>query len=112
MQIQQEVWPRPPPNVSVYAAKSRKWNSTQNNKFPIEFPSEHAANLEWIRKTDEEAARNRAEEEVQRIGYQTKELEQRGKQKKSDGKGKWMIIGILGALIAVRAWQRYRENTL
>ena len=96
----------------VYASKSRKWNSTQNNKFPIEFPSEHADNLEWITKTDEEAARNRAEEEIQRKGYQAKEQEQRGNKKKSGGKGKWIIIGIVGVLIAVRAWQRYRENTL
>lgn len=97
---------------AVYASKSRKWNSTQNNKFPTEFPSEHADNLEWIKKTDEEAARNRAEDDIQRKGHQTKELEQRGKQKKSDGRGKWIIIGIVGALIAMRAWQRYRENTL
>ena len=102
----------------VYASKSRKWNSTQNNKFPTEFPSEHAENLEWIRKTEEQAARKRAEEELrareelQRKGYKTKGQDQRGKQKKWDGMGKWIIIGIVAALIAMRAWQRYKENTL
>lgn len=103
---------------ATYAAKSRKWNSTQNNKFPTEFPAEHAVNIEWIRKTEEEAARKRAEEELRageellRKGYKTKGQEQRGRQKKSDGKAKWIILGIVGALIAMRAWQRYKENTL
>lgn len=57
----------------LYAAKSRKWNSTQNNKFPSEFPTEHTANIEWIKKTEEENARRveeegRAREELLRNG--------------------------------------------
>ena len=102
----------------VYASKSRKWNSTQNNKFPTEFPSEHAENLEWIRKTEEETARKRAEEELRALGesqnkgHKTKGQELRKKQKRSEGAAKWIIIGIVGALIAMRAWQRYKENTL
>jgi len=102
----------------VFASKSRKWNSTQNNKFPTEFASEHTENLDWIRKTEEEAARKRAEEELrareelQRKGNKTKGLESSANQKKSDGRGKWIFIGIVGVIIAVRAWQRYKENTL
>lgn len=96
----------------LYAAKSRKWNSTQNNKFPNEFPTEHVANLEWVIKTEEEAAaRKRAEEEAQgRQGH----IVQREKKKdlgerKRDGSGKWWIIGVVGFIVAMRAWQRYKE---
>jgi len=101
----------------LYATKSRKWNSTQNNKFPIEFPTEHAENLEWIRKTEEESARRRVEEEartqeeLQRKGEQRKEMEKAG-EKKDGRSGRWIIFGVVGAIIAMRAWQRYKDNTL
>jgi hypothetical protein len=93
----------------AYASKSRKWNSTQINKFPIEFPTEHAENLEWIRKAEEEAVRRRADEELHR-----KEEEAKNKEvdKKSESRVKWIIIGVVGVIIAIRAWQRYKENTL
>lgn len=93
----------------VYASKSRKWNSSQNNKFPIEFPAEHTANLEWIRQTEEEAARRRADEELRGTGERRN---QESVRRKSDGKGKWIVIGVIGIIIAMRAWQRYKENTL
>src|SRR5579859_6195254 len=102
----------------LYAAKSRKWNSTQNNKFPIEFPTEHAANLEWIRKAEEEATRRRAEEEV-RGNERQMELERMqqhkrregNKQKGDGGTGKWFLVGVVGFIVALRAWQRYQEGT-
>jgi hypothetical protein len=102
----------------LYAAKSRKWNSTQNNKFHIEFPTEHAANLEWIKKTEEEAVRRRAEEEL-RGNERQMELErmqqykqQEGNKRKGDGgSGKWLLVGVVGIIVALRAWQRYQEGT-
>ena len=104
----------------LYAAKSRKWNSTQNNKFPSEFPTEHTANIEWIKKTEEENARRveeegRAREELLRNGgeLQRKDGETGGRnRKRGEGRGKWIILGIVGVIIAMRAWQRYKENTL
>jgi hypothetical protein len=97
----------------IYAAKSRKWNSTQNNKFPVEFPAEHAANLEWIRQTEEEAARRQADEGLLGTGEQRRRgPSQEFVQRKSDGMGKWIIIGVIGIIIAMRAWQRYKESTL
>lgn len=100
----------------LYAAKSRKWNSTQNNKFPAEFPLEQAANLEWIRKA-EEAARKRAEEELRGIerAEQEKTLQRQGQQVKGkvkgeNGVGKWVIVGVVGVIVALRAWQRYQEG--
>jgi hypothetical protein len=105
----------------LYAAKSRKWNSTQHNKFPIEFPVEHAANLEWIRKTEEEAARKRAEEELRGIENKAEQernaLQQQQLQGARGGKargegfaGKWIVVGVVGVVIALRAWQRYQEG--
>ena len=95
----------------VYAAKSRKWNSTQNNKFPAEFPTEHAANLEWIRKTEEEAsARRRVDEEL--LAQENSRLRRTGQRtakKRSDGRGKWIILGVISVFVAMRAWQRYNE---
>src|SRR5271170_3592616 len=111
----------------VYASKSKKWNSTQNNKFPIEFPTEHTANLNWIRQVDEENARRaeeetRAKEELQRKGGGGRGLQNGLKGKNDgangaggaggDGRAKWIVLGVVGFIIAVRAWQRYRENTL
>ena len=96
----------------LYATKSRKWNSTQNNKFPTEFPTEHAANLEWVRKTEEEeAARRRAEEEARgrRGQIELAEKKQDLAKRNRDGSGKWWIIGVVGFLVAMRAWQRYKE---
>ena len=98
----------------VYAAKSRKWNSTQNNKFPVEFPAEHAANLEWIKKAGEEAARRQTEEES-RVRDEQQKIERDARQvakRKSDSAGKWILIGIIGIIVAMRAWQRYNESTL
>jgi hypothetical protein len=98
----------------IYASKSRKWNSTQSHKFAVEFPTEHAENLEWIRKIDEEAAKRRIDEETrlkeeQQVA-QTKQGKEVGK-RKGDGRGKWIAIGIVGAVIALRAWQRYKEGS-
>ena len=108
----------------LYAAKSRKWNSTQNNKFPTEFPTEHDANLDWIRKAEEDAARRRADEELRGIQRQAEQDKmhqiqqqqagQRGNKVKRDGKGgtgKWIIVGVVGIIVALRAWQRYQEGT-
>jgi hypothetical protein len=97
----------------LYAAKSRKWNSTQNNKFATEFPTEHAENLEWVRKTEEEAARKRAEEEAKgRAGPKEQPKKEREVAKrKREGSGKWWIIGVVGLIVAMRAWQRYKEVT-
>jgi hypothetical protein len=96
----------------LYAAKSRKWNSTQNNKFPSEFPTEHAANLEWVKKTEEEAAaRKRTEEEARERRGQIEPAGkiQDGAKRNRDGSGKWWIIGVVGLIVAMRAWQRYKE---
>lgn len=102
----------------LYAAKSRKWNSTQNNKFPVEFATEHAANLEWIKKTEEEAARRRADEVVRGNERQVElermqQFKQRegNKQKGDGGSGKWFLVGVVGVIVALRAWQRYQEGT-
>lgn len=102
----------------LYAAKSRKWNSTQNNKFPVEFPTEHAANLEWIRKTEEEAARRRADEEERGMERQVEvermlqHKQREGNKRKGDGRsGKWILVGVVGVIVALRAWQRYHEGT-
>jgi hypothetical protein len=92
----------------LHASKSRKWNSTQNNKFPNEFPAEHAANLEWIKKTEEETARRRAEDEL--VGLRERSATQReAAKRRSDGFGKWIVFGVIGAIVVVRACQRYRE---
>jgi hypothetical protein len=104
----------------VYASKSRKWNSTQNTKFPSEFPTEHAGNLEWIKKTEEEAAKRRLDEQNRSMSATTTAGRSQtvvakavhGVKKGSSGRGKWIILGIIGALVAIRAWQRYKENTL
>ena len=32
--------------------------------------------------------------------------------KGSSGRGKWIILGVIGVLVALRAWQRYKENAL
>src|SRR5271154_6751040 len=96
----------------LYAAKSRKWNSTQNNKFATDFPTEHAVNLEWVRKTDEEAARKRVEEEAKgRAGHQEQPKKEQVAKRKREGSGKWWIIGVVGIIVAMRAWQRYKEVT-
>jgi hypothetical protein len=101
----------------VYASKSRKWNSTQNNKFPAEFPTEHAENLEFIRKAEEEAARRRAEEQLRPRVLTSKSQTTvakavHGVKRGSSGRGKWIIFGVIGVLVALRAWQRYKENVL
>jgi hypothetical protein len=97
----------------LYAAKSRKWNSTQNNKFATEFSTEHAANLEWVRKTEEEAVRKRAEEEAKGGAGQQEQpkKEQQVAKRKREGSGKWWIIGVVGIIVVMRAWQRYKEVT-
>ena len=99
----------------LYASKSRKWNSTQNYKFPTEFPTEHAENLKWIRKTEEASARTRAHEDLIHATEKSQqdangEIGRNEQQKKSDGKGKWIIIWIVGVIVAMRAWQRYNES--
>jgi len=103
----------------LYASKSRKWNSTQCPKFLTEFPTEHAANLEWIQNAENAAAQRRAEQEIR-----AREEAQRGRggegdragrnQKggKDSGRGKWIVLGVVGVILAMRAWQRYKENTL
>lgn len=37
-----------------------------------------------------------------------------GKKKggKDVGRGKWIVFGVVGVILAMRAWQRYKENTL
>ena len=100
------------PERVIYASKSRKWNSTQSSKFAVEFPTEHAENLEWIRKTDEENARRRVNEEA-RIKEEQRGQAIRDKEvakRKGDGRGKWAFIGFVGIAIALRAWQRYKEG--
>ena len=102
----------------VYASKSRKWNSTQNNKFPTEFATEHAENLEWIKKAEEEAARRRLEEQARPKGLSSGKSQTtvakavHGVKRGSSGRGKWIILGVIGILVAMRAWQRYKENVL
>lgn len=97
----------------LYAQKSKKWNSAQNYKFPIEFPAEHAANLEWIKKTEEEeAARRRVEEELRARGElpSGRNVRQEAGKRGSDGRGKWIVIGVVGVLVAMRAWQRFNDG--
>ena len=99
----------------IYAQKSRKWNSTQNPKFLVEFAEQHAANLEWIKQADEMTARKRAEEELKaKEERATKEQTARQHElgKKAAFRGKWIILGAVGVMIALRAWQRYYESTL
>jgi len=93
----------------LYASKSRKWNSTLSPKFPTEFPDEHAANLEWIKKTEQEAVQREnglqmAEQAVSAGGQQI-----HGGRARKDNRGKWIVAGIIGILIALRGWQRFRE---
>jgi hypothetical protein len=98
----------------IYASKSRKWNSTQSNKFLVEFPTEHAENLEWIRKQDEETARRRVSEE-HRLQDETRGLKEQGMEvakRKGDGRAKWIAIGVVGLVLAMRAWQRYKEGAV
>jgi hypothetical protein len=98
----------------IYASKSRKWNSTQSNKFPVEFPTEHSENVEWIRKQDEEAVRRQVNEE-HRLQEETRGVKEQGKEvaeRKGDGRVKWIAIGIVGLVIAMRAWQRYKEGAV
>ena len=97
-----------PAEREMYAAKSRKWNSLHNNKFPLEFPAEHAANLEWIKKQEEQAALQQGEGELNGTVLQgTKARED--SRKRSDGIGKWILLGVIGAIVILRALQRYRE---
>jgi len=100
----------------VYASKSRKWNSRQCLKFATEFPVEHAGNIEWIRKADEELARRRIEEEARAKETEAARKEEaRGRgtiKAKGDGRGKWIVVGIIGILVAMRGWQRWKENAL
>jgi hypothetical protein len=101
----------------LYASKSRKWNSTQNNKFPAEFPTEHAENLEFIRKVEEEAAWRRAEEQLPlRVSASKSQMTVakavHGVKRGSSGTGKWIIFVVIGVLVVLRAWQRYKENVL
>jgi predicted negative regulator of RcsB-dependent stress response len=35
-----------------------------------------------------------------------------GVKRGSSGTGKWIIFGVLGVLVVLRAWQRYKENVL
>jgi hypothetical protein len=54
----------------------------------------------------------RAREESQRKEEQrVKEKDVRIK-KRETGRGKWVLLGVIGVIIAIRAWQRYKENTL
>ena len=108
----------------LYASKSRKWNSSQCPKFLTEFPAEHAANLEWIRQAEAAAAQRRAEQETKVREDARRTAEEDGeaasaaaalggkKRGKDGGRGKWIILGVLGAILGIRAWQRYKENTL
>jgi glutamate synthase domain-containing protein 3 len=96
------------PERVIYASKSRKWNSTQAAKFPVEFPEEHAANLEWIKKMEQEAMSRDAE----RMAGQTasgKAMQAHGGTGRKDGRGKWIFVGIIGILFALRGWQRFRD---
>jgi len=98
----------------IYAAKSRKWNSTQNPKFPTEFPDEHAANLEWIRKAEEEAARQHLQHvQAEILKSQTRNSSTGdARAKKESGTRKWIMIGVIGVLVALRAWQRYKQHII
>ena len=98
----------------LYASRSRKWNSTQCPKFLTEFPAEHAANLEWIGEAETTAVRqrieqeNKAREESQaRIADGAVAMRQK---ERNAGRGKWILLGALGIILAMRAWQRYKEN--
>ena len=103
----------------LYASKSRKWNSTQCPKFITEFAIEHAANLDWIRETENSATLRRAEleskarEDAQRARAEGERMTGGGKKGGKDvGRGKWIVLGVVGGILAMRAWQRYKENTL
>jgi hypothetical protein len=89
---------------------SRKWNSTRNLKFPIEFPDEHKVNLEWIATDD---ARRQREEQSQNTN-QLPTVQVTGNQiaKKSQGRMKWIVLGTIGVAIVLRAWQRYWQSSL
>src|SRR5271170_4060566 len=98
----------------LYASKSRKWNSTQCQKFLTEFPTEHAANLDWIRETETAAAQRRVEQETRgrddarRIAAEGEAAAAAGMGKtgeKNRGRGKWIALGIVGIVLAMRAWQ-------
>jgi hypothetical protein len=109
----------------LYASKSRKWNSTQCPKFLTEFSAEHAANLDWIRQTEAAAAQRRAEQETKVREDARRMAEEEGeaaaaaaalggkrKRGKDGGRGKWIVLGVVGLILGMRAWQRYKENTL
>jgi hypothetical protein len=92
----------------LYASKSRKWNSTQNNKFPTEFPTEHAENLEFIRKAEEEAVQQWAEEQLRlwvsaSKGQMSVAKAVHGVKRGLSGTGKWIIFGVIGVLVVLRA---------
>src|SRR5579862_1934062 len=79
-----------------FAHQSRKWNSTQNPKFLTEFPEEHAANLEWMRKDAEEQRR------IQDAQTQESKLQEHAQlaaknRRDSSGIRKWVMIGVIGA---------------
>jgi len=94
----------------LYAAKSRQWNSTQCPKFRTEFPEEHAKNLEWIRQTEQENARRHADEQArEQEQRQRKALVGKDGRRKERLMSKWIVIGLIGAVVVARAWQRFRE---
>jgi hypothetical protein len=91
-----------------FAQISRRWNSTQNPKFLTEFPDEHAANLGWLRKEEEESQEERQESHGRTA---QDEIQQSLKNRKdTSGTRKWVMIGVIGVLVALRAWQRYKQH--
>lgn len=100
-----------------YAENSRKWNSTQNPKFVSEFPDEHAANLEWIKKGEEEQKRLEQERlrQQQQQNQHSKwqgETQPRDNMRDASGMRKWVMIGVIGILVALKAWQRYKQHVV
>ena len=93
----------------LYAAKSRQWNSIQCPKFLTEFPEEHAKNLEWIRQTEQENARRQADEHAREQKQRQRKALIKDGRRKEGLVSKWIVIGLIGAVVAARAWQRFRE---